>query len=146
MYLGGVWPDFSTQAHIQVDPLTSHFSYSHFAYLGVHKSHFAYSFVSLCLYNHIFSIHDQIFYTTLSTWACTWLGGCVCTAFSLSSTPFSVVTDPSHFWLTAPLRYLNPLRLRAGPPLVSLVSWTTFFPLSHPVLSIKVNQSQWKPF
>ena len=40
------------------------------------------------------------------------------TSFSLRSTASSVVTDPPQFHLTAHLRYLNLLRLRAGPPLV----------------------------
>ena len=84
----------------------------------VHKSHFAYIFAYI---TKSFTVYMT---KSLSTWACTWVEGGVCKAFSLSSTPSSVVTDPPHFLLTAHLQYLNLLRLRTGVPLVSLVPWT----------------------
>ena len=55
----------------------------------------------------------------------------MCTAFSLSNTPSSVVTDPqltAHFQQILPLaffpftRYLNPLRIRAGAPLAVAIN------------------------
>ena len=98
-----------------------HFAYISFClHLIFDSSHFStYIFVSICLHNQIFySIHDQISIHLSLHLA---RKGCVCRAFSLNSTPSSVVTDPPHFLLTAHLQYLNPLRLRTGVPLVCLV-------------------------